>query len=191
MVSSKVEIPCTDVFLSVCLGIGRASACGFRVFVPPFIVSVAQALGLLPDGLAPEWMASEAAVIGFGVVSVVEIGAYYIPWVDNALDVIATPTAVIAGMLVSGAMMDELDPAVRWSLSIVAGGGAAAMTQTATVLARGASTAGTGGLANFVVASTELLGSIVVTAVTLVFAPLALLLVLGIVVWTFWRMRRE
>jgi hypothetical protein len=136
-------------------------------------------------------MASEAAVIGFGVVSVVEIGAYYIPWVDNALDVIATPTAVIAGMLVSGAMMDELDPAVRWSLSIVAGGGAAAMTQTATVLARGASTAGTGGLANFVVASTELLGSIVVTAVTLVFAPLALLLVLGIVVWTFWRMRRE
>jgi len=191
MVSSKVEIPCTDVFLSVCLGIGLASACGFRVFVPPFIVSVAQALGLLPDGLAPEWMASEAAVIGFGVVSVVEIGAYYIPWVDNALDVIATPTAVIAGMLVSGAMMDELDPAVRWSLSIVAGGGAAAMTQTATVLARGASTAGTGGLANFVVASTELLGSIVVTAVTLVFAPLALLLVLGIVVWTFWRMPRE
>ena len=65
------------------------------------------------------------------------------------------------------------------------------MTQTATVLARGASTAGTGGLANFVVASTELLGSIVVTAVTLVFAPLALLLVLGIVVWTFWRMRRD
>ena len=186
-----MEIPGTDVVLGVCLGIGLASACGFRVFVPPFIVSVSQTLGLLPDGLAPEWMASEAAVIGFGVGSVVEIGAYYIPWVDNALDVIATPTAVIAGMLVSGAMMDELDPAVRWSLSIVAGGGAAAMTQTATVLARGASTAGTGGLANFVVASTELLGSIVVTAVTLVFAPLALLLVLGIVVWTFWRMRRE
>jgi hypothetical protein len=36
------------------------------------------------------WLGSDAALVAFATALVVEIGAYYVPWLDNALDTIAT-----------------------------------------------------------------------------------------------------
>ena len=46
-----------DIFLSVCMGIGLAAACGFRVFVPFLLLSVAALTGhvQLAKGFAWIW----------------------------------------------------------------------------------------------------------------------------------------
>lgn len=145
-----------DFAVSIALGIGLASAVGFRVFLPLLITSIAAYGGYIPvsDGFA--WLASPAAVIMLGVAALAEILAFYIPGVDNLLDTIATPAALVAGTLVSAAVMADLPPLVKWTAAIIAGGGAAGITQGVTTLIRANSTAFTGGLGNPVVATGEL-----------------------------------
>ena len=44
---------------------------------------------------------------------VLEIGSYLIPWIDNLLDVVASPAAVIAGIALMGTVLGSetnLDP---------------------------------------------------------------------------------
>jgi hypothetical protein len=141
--------------LSVVAGIGLAAACGFRVFVPLLVVSAATRAGLMSVSEGFAWIGSTPAVVCFALASALEIAAYYVPWVDNALDAIATPTAVVAGIVISAAVIVELEPWLRWTLAAIAGGGAAAAVQIPSVIARGASTATTGGTGNHLVATTE------------------------------------
>ena len=147
--------------LSVALGIGLAAACGFRVFVPMLFVSIAAKVGKLTLVPSFQWMSSDTALIAFAIATVLEVGAYYIPWLDHLLDTIATPAAVVAGAVISASVFTGMDPFLRWTLAIIAGAGAAGAVQSATVVTRAASTASTGGLGNFVVATGELILSIV------------------------------
>lgn len=177
-----------DLLLSMAIGIGLAAACGFRIFVPFTVISVAALTGHL--GLAPgfDWMATLPAVVAFGVATLVEVLAYYIPWVDNALDALATPAAVVAGAIVTASVVGDLSPLLRWSLAAIAGGGIAAAVQSGTVLLRGTSSVTTGGLGNFLVSTLELVGA-VITALVAVWLPLlgvGLVIVLGI-----WLVRRR
>jgi len=48
-----------------------------------------------------------------------------VPLLDNALDLIAAPAAVLAGTVTASAAVDA-PPALRWTLAIVAGGGSRA-----------------------------------------------------------------
>ena len=83
-----------------------------------------------------------------------EVAAYYIPWVDNALDTVATPAAMIAGTLATMAVSSgEMSQFASWAAAIIVGGGTAGVVQMSTVAARGVSTATTGGLGNFIVAT--------------------------------------
>jgi hypothetical protein len=175
-----------EIILSVCLGVGLAAGCGFRVFVPPLALGIAMRLGLPVTDAAPAWMGSWVAIGAFGAASLIEVVAYYVPWLDNALDTIASPLAVIAGILLTAGVTTQLHPAAQWTLAIVAGGGAAAVTQTATVFTRALSSAATGGLANFVVSTVEALASLLFAFVALVFAPLAVALFAMAVYW-LWR----
>ena len=147
--------------LSVALGIGLAAACGFRVFVPMLFVSIAAKAGKLTLVPSFQWMGSDTAMIAFALATVLEVGAYYIPWLDHLLDTIATPAAVVAGAVISASVFTGMDPFLRWTLAIIAGAGAAGAVQTATVVTRAASTASTGGFGNFVVATGELILSVV------------------------------
>jgi len=45
-----------------------------------------------------------------------------VPGVDNLLDTLATPAALIAGTVVSAAVMTDLPPMVKWTAAIIAGG---------------------------------------------------------------------
>jgi hypothetical protein len=149
-----------ETILSLCVGVGLSAACGFRVFVPLLVMSVASYSGHL--SLAPgfQWIGSEAALAAFALATVLEIGGYYIPWVDNFLDSVATPAAVVAGTVVTASMVTDVSPFLKWTLAAIAGGGVAGIVQTSTVFLRGASSVGTGGLGNPVVATAELGGSI-------------------------------
>ena len=164
-----------EAFLSVGLGVGIAAACGLRVFLPFLLLGAAARLGWVPLAPGFEWISGTPALIALGTATVLEIAAYYVPWLDHALDVIASPVAVVAGMLATAAVLTDLPPAARFAIAIVAGGGAAAAIQATSVLLRLKSTALTGGLGNPVVATAEWIGAAIVTLVAIAL-PLAGLL---------------
>ena len=175
---------------SIALGIGLAAAVGFRVFVPLLVASVGAYTGHLHLSESFAWLGTLPAVIMLGVAAAAEVAAYYIPGVDHLLDVIMTPTAFVAGALVSAAVIVDLPPLVKWVTAIIAGGGAAAFTQSITALLRVKSTATTAGLGNPVVASAELGSSLVISLLALIVPFLALAAVVVLVVFVFRRVRR-
>ncbi len=175
-----------ETLLGLCIGIGLSAACGFRVFVPLLIMSIASYSGHL--SLAPtfQWMASPAALAAFSVATVLEIAGYYVPWVDNFLDSVATPAAIVAGTIVTASMVGDVSPFLKWTLAIIAGGGVAGVVQGSTVLIRGVSSAGTGGLANPIFATAELGGSILTSILALV-APVLTIGLIAVVLFILGR----
>jgi hypothetical protein len=172
-----------DTFLSIAIGIGLAAACGFRVFVPLLILNVAVLTGylVLPDGFA--WMGSIYATIAFATATVCEILAYYVPWLDNALDTVATPAAMIAGTLTSAAVFADISPFLKWAMALIAGGGIAGLVQASTVALRAKTSLTTAGMANPVFSTLELAGAIG-TALLAIFIPIACLgLLLIFFIW--------
>lgn len=177
------------VVLSFLMGLGLSASCGFRVFVPLLVASIASKLGILHLGANFEWMSSTAAIIAFATATVFEILGYYIPFVDNILDTITTPASVAAGtLLTASAIIPEVDPMLKWGLGIMVGGGSAGIIQAGTALTRATSTATTGGLANPVVATTEhglsILGSIMSIIIPVVVAVLVCIIVVLILLFT-------
>lgn len=170
-----------EPLLAVALGIGLATAAGLRVFVPVFGAGLAAHLGWLDLHDSFRWLAEPPALFAFGTATVLEVVAYYVPWLDHALDVIATPTAVGAGMIASAAVMVELPPVLRWSIAIIGGGGAAGLVQTLTVAARVKSTVATGGLANPVLATLETVGAVGLVGLAILVPLVAAALVIGAV----------
>lgn len=159
-----------DAVVGIAVGLGLAAAAGFRIFVPLLIAAVAAKWGALP--LAPEfaWFTTTPALAALASATVLEVGAYAVPWLDQLLDVVATPAAVLAGMVAAASVVVDLPPLLKWSAVLVAGG-AAGMTQGATVLTRLKSTTLTGGTGNPIVAMLELVGA-VLTSVLAIFLPL-------------------
>ena len=174
-----------DTLLSLGVGLGLSAACGFRVFVPLLVASIAAHNGYL--ALAPgfEWVGTPQALYAFATATLLEVLAYYIPWLDNALDAVATPAAVIAGMLASAAVFADLPPFLKWSVAIIAGGAAAGMVQGATGLLRLKSAVFSGGLGNPVISTLELLGALAMTVVALTIPVVALLLAVALCVAAF------
>ncbi len=172
-----------DHVVSVAMGLGLAAACGFRVFVPLLVMSIASYSGYLELGSGFEWIGSLPALVTFGTATVLEIAAYYIPWVDNALDTISGPAAVVAGTIVAASTIGDVDPFLKWSLAIIGGGGLAGIVKGSTTMVRGASTVTTAGFANFIVSTLELGGSFLmaVLAVVVPLVALALVVVLAVV----------
>jgi hypothetical protein len=171
-------MPELELVLSICLGVGLAAACGFRVFVPLLGISTAALAGQAELASDFQWVGTWPAFACFLTATVLEVAAYYVPWIDNALDSIATPAAVIAGTIVTASVVSDLSPLPKWTLAVIAGGGAAGLIQTGTVALRGASTATTGGLANFLVATAELIASVCTTILAILMPVVALALVL-------------
>lgn len=165
---------------AVAAGLGLSAAAGFRVFVPLFIMSVCQRFGIAIDvPLAEdfEWLSSWPAMVMFGVATLAEVGAYYVPWVDNLLDTIATPAAIVSGTLISASVMPAMPDAVQWAGALLVGGGSAGIVQGGTVLLRAGSTATSGGLANPAVSTGEA-GGAVATSILAMLIPLILAVIL-------------
>lgn len=179
-----------DLALAIAMGVGLAAAVGFRVFLPMLVLSIAAYGGhvTLSGGLA--WLGTPAALVMLSVAAALEILGYYIPGVDNVLDGIAAPAALIAGTVVSAAVMTDLPPMIKWTTAVIAGGGAAGLTQGLTSLLRAKSTVMTLGLGNHVVATGELGGAIIVSLLALA-APLAAVGLMVLFCWFTVRLVRR
>lgn len=167
-----------DHAFTIALGLGLAAATGFRVFVPLLVMSIAAYNGHLELGAGFDWIGTFPALAVFTTATILEAGAYYVPWVDNLLDAISAPAAVVAGSIVAASAFTDMDPLLRWSLAIIGGGGLAGVVKGTTTLARGASTATTGGLANWILSTFEAGASLFLS----VFAILVPLVTMAIVV---------
>ena len=169
-----------ETILGLCIGIGLSAACGFRIFVPLLVMSVASLMCWFEPMKGFEWLAMPSVCIALAIATFFEIGAYYIPWVDNLLDTIATPAALIAGTLTTmAASTGEMSQFASWAAAIIVGGGTATAVQMSTVAVRGISTATTGGIANPLVSTGEWISALVVSI--LAFVMPVLLVIVGII----------
>jgi hypothetical protein len=178
-----------DTILAVLIGVALSAAVGLRIFVPFLVMSIAAKSGYLPLAPGFAWIGTTPAIVAFAVATVVEVAAYYVPWLDNLLDALAPPLVLIAGMVAMASVVTDLPPLVKWSLAVIAGGGAAGLLHGATAAARAASTLTTGGGANFVLATAELAGAFVTSILAILLPILALLAAMGLALWLFRRRR--
>jgi hypothetical protein len=171
-----------ESLLSVGVGLGLAAAAGLRVFVPLLVLSLAARGDWIELSPSFMWLASPAATVALATATIAEIGAYYVPFLDNALDAIAAPVAVLAGVIAAASVLTDLPPWLQYTIAIIGAGGTAGVVQAATTLARLKSSAVTAGMGNPVLATLELLGALLVAVLALLAPVIALFVVVGVVV---------
>jgi hypothetical protein len=179
-----------ELGLSIALGIGLAAATGFRLFLPLLVLSVAAWTGHVNLSESFAWLGTPTAVLMLGTAAIVEVAAFYIPGVDNLLDTLATPGAVVAGTIASAAVMTDVPPMVKWTAAVIAGGGVAGITQGMTAMLRAKSTVFTGGIGNSAVATAELGGATLISILALA-APVAALVLVVLFFWLAFRLVRS
>lgn len=166
-----MEIDFFQTGLALCVGVSLAAACGFRVFIPLLVMALGVRLGGLSIDENLAWVGSDVAIACLGAATLAELLAYYIPLVDNFLDSLAGPAALVAGAIVTGGMLGDLPDWLQWGTGIVAGAGVAGTVQLGTTAVRAASTTSSAGIANPAVSTAENLFS-TIGAVLAVVAPL-------------------
>ena len=172
-----------ETIINILLGISLATAVGFRIFVPLLIMSLASMGGYLNLSSGFEWIGTFPALVIFAAASIFELAAYFIPFIDNFLDTIAGPTAVVAGTIVMASSIIELEPIYKWTLAIVAGGGAAGLVQSLTTITRGASSLTTAGLGNSFLALTETTASVGLSILAIFFPMIIGIFIILLLVW--------
>lgn len=179
---------------AIALGVALSACCGFRIFVPLLAAAVAGHWGVVNLPADMQWLAGWPALICFATAAVVEIGAYYFPFLDNILDTVATPLAIGAGTVLASALipMPDNEPMLRWVIAIIAGGGAAGTIQASTGLLRLFSTKATLGTGNGLIATGEnaaaVTGSVFSFIVPVVVAAIIIVVVLWILFATIKRL---
>jgi len=174
---------------SLFLGLGLAASAGFRVFLPLLALSIAAHFNVIPIGETWQWVGSFPAMILLGFATVLEIVGFYVPWLDNALDSIAIPAAAVAGTAVMASTAMDIEPMWKWALAVIAGGGTASVVKGSSAGARMTSTGTTGGLANPLVATFELIASAGLSILSIYLWPVAAIItiLLLIAIFFFWR----
>jgi hypothetical protein len=151
------------LFCLVC-GVFLSAACGFRIFIPFLLVNMASHAGFidLPPGF--EWIGTAETWSFFTTATVIEIIGSFIPLVDSGLKLLATPVAIVAGIIIMASFVTEMSPHVnpllRWTLTLTVGGVVAGSTHIFSSSTRVASTATTGWLANPLISTIEPIASI-------------------------------
>ena len=172
-----------DIALGILLGIGLSASAGLRVFLPLLVTNIASLLGYIKLAPGFEWMGGWIAFAAFTAASILEISSYYIPWLDNLLDTISGPLAMIAGTVLTASFLTEANPLLQWVLGIIVGGGTAGIVKVGASAARLTSTTTTGGLANSVVSTSENILSLIMSILSFVIPFVIAFIVIIIVVF--------
>ncbi len=175
-----------ETILSIFLGIGLASASGFRVFLPLFALSLASYFQVWELNSSWLWIGSIPALVTLGIATFAEIFAYYIPFIDNLLDTIAAPLAAIAGTVVMASTVVDISPMMTWALALIAGGGTATAMQGMTTVTRLASSVKTAGIGNPVVATAETGTAIGMSALSIFLPIVAIIVVVIVFILIYW-----
>ena len=156
---------------AISVGLGLSAACGFRVFVPPFVAGLASRLGHLELAENFVWMSGDVILIVLGAAILIEALAFCLPLVSHFLDAIAIPVAVIAGTLLTASMVSDMSPWLHWSCAVIGGGGVAGVVKANMTVIRGAAGMVAPGIGTMAVSIKEL-GASVIVAILSVALPL-------------------
>lgn len=181
---------------AIMAGITLSAAAGLRVFLPILALGVAVRMGWLEVGEQFAWLASEPVLLVVGLAAMLEAGAYYIPLVDNLLDLLATPAAIGGGTVIVASLLPEMNELAQWGTALTLGGGSAGIVQATTVIARGLSTSTSGGLANPILSTGETAGSLFAVAMALLvpvlFGIVVILVLISLLAWLLrWLRQRK
>jgi hypothetical protein len=136
-----------------------------------------------------DWVENPQALGLFAIACVLEIIGYSIPWVDHLLDILATPAAIITGTILAASVAPEMDPLVKWTLALAAGGGTAGLTKGLMNVLRATSTAASGGLTNPIFSALELVAAAVLSALAITVPAIAIALVIGGIGFALYKIR--
>ena len=179
-----------SMIIAILIGIGLSASAGFRVFIPPLITSIAAKASWITLATQFEWVGSTPALIAFSIAAILEISSYYIPVIDNAMKAIATPASIVSGILLTASLVWDVDPLLKWSVSVLGGGGIATITHLMTLFIRGTSTIVTGGIGNILVSILEGISAIALSILSLLF-PFAVIIAIVVILWMFFKTIRS
>jgi len=163
------------------MGIGLSASAGFRVFVPLLIAGIGGRFGWVPLTDHFHWLGEWPALICFGTATVIEIFAYYIPVVDNLLDIITTPLAIVAGTLLATSVLPIDQNLLKWGTGLIVGGGSAMVIQSGTTILRLLTTKTTVGMGNQWLSTGENLGAWTLSSLSLLIPVVVAVVVLVII----------
>lgn len=169
-----------EFVVAVLIGTGLSAAVGFRVFTPLLITSIAEKADMVQLAEGFSWIGTTPALVAFLVATLLEVIGAYIPFVDQLLKMLATPVAIIAGILLTASFIGSMDPLLTWSIAIIAGGSTATVSQLTATSIKGTSTVATAGIGNIFVSIAEGIFAIFMSLVAIFLPFLALLLVLAL-----------
>lgn len=168
-----------QIVVSVLAGLALAAAAGFRAFVPLLAAGLGIHFGVVEPAAGLQWLGEPVVLVALAAATALEVAAYYVPGLDHALDVVAAPIAVAAGIVAAAAMITDLPDWARWLVAIAGGGSATFAVHGLTSLVRAKSGLTTAGLGNPVVATGELAGATGI-ALTAILAPLIAVVLLAV-----------
>ncbi|HEX9203561.1 MAG TPA: DUF4126 domain-containing protein [Vicinamibacteria bacterium] len=169
--------PLVELLPALALGVALAACAGLRAFFPLLLAGILARAGWLDLGPSFQFLASNRALVLFGVASLVEILGDKIPVVDHALDALGTPLRPAAGALLAASVLGKVsDPLIALALAAAVGAPAALVPHAAKSALRAASTTFTGGIANPILSLIEDAASLVL----FVLAVLVPLVVVGL-----------
>jgi hypothetical protein len=172
-----------EILFAVITGIGLSAACGFRIFVPFLALNLASMYGLVSLSPGFEWISGYYATIAFASAMVLEIAAYYVPWLDNVMDAITSPVSIIAGTIATASMITDIPHSLKWMVSIIAGGGIAGLLQGATTALRAKSSLFTAGIGNSIIATLEFAGSVIISLLAIIIPIIGFIVVAAIAIY--------
>jgi len=182
----------TGIVPSLAMGIGLAACAGLRAWLPLFLAGLLARAGILELGPSYRFIASNQALILFGVATVVEMLGDKIPAVDHTLDALSTVLRPAAGSLLAAAVLWRVpDPLTALALGVAVGAPTALVPHAAKSALRAASTAFTGGLANPVLSLIEDLAALVVFVLTVLVPVAVALMILVVAVLVVRRLSRR
>jgi hypothetical protein len=171
-----------ESLVSVGIGLALAAAAGFRVFVPLLALSLAARADWVELSPSFEWLATTPAALALATAMVLEVAAYYVPFFDNLLDTLAAPVAVLAGIVASASLLTDLPPWLQYTIAVIGAGGTAGAVHASTSLLRLKSSVATAGFGNPIIATLELVGSVLIAVIALLAPLIALIAAVLIVV---------
>ncbi len=168
---------------TLALAVALAASAGLRAWLPLLLTGSLARLGVLDVGPSFQFLASNKALLLFGVATAIELIGDKIPAVDHALDLLGTPLRPAAGALLAASVLGTVsDPLTAVVVGTVVGAPSALVPHVAKSALRATSSAVTGGLANPILSLIE----DVISALTFVLALLMPLVVIGLLALTLY-----
>ena len=186
------DVSWTEVVPAVALAIGLAACAGLRAWLPLLLTGGLVRVGMIEVGDSFSFLATNRALILFGVASVIEIVADKVPAIDHALDAIGTVLRPIAATVLAASVFGSFtDPVAAIALGAAVGAPTALVPHAGKSVLRAASSALTGGLANPVISVLEDLIALTLFVLTVLLPLFAGGLVLVVAWMVARRLRRR